>query len=307
MLVYLKLLFTAFFWGGTFIAGKAVAGNVGPFSTAFLRFVAASFFLLIILRNVEGKFPRISKKKILPLILLGLTGIFSYNVFFFKGLKLIDAGRASIIIANNPVVISLLSACLFKEKLNLIKVVGIITSVTGAMIVISKGNPAQFFTAPPGWGELYIFCCVLSWAAFSLIGKSIMNDMSPLTSISYASVIGAAALFLPACLEGLPRDIFHYTPTDWLNLFYLGFFGTVLGFVWYYQGIKTLGPMKASLFINFVPISAIILAFFILGEPITRSLFIGAVFVSCGVYLTNRKFGTSPSAKPVLRSAEMKF
>ncbi len=287
MLIYLKLLSTAFFWGGTFIAGKIIAENVGPFSAAFLRFMVASTFLLVMTWKFEGRFPKIKRGQIIPLLLLGMTGIFSYNVFFFKGLKLIDAGRASLIIANNPIFITLLSAYFFKEKLNRIKIAGIIISVTGAIIVISRGNVAEVLHGNLGWGEFYIFCCVLSWVTFSLIGKTIMSDFSPLASISYASVVGVTALFLPAYAEGLTQDIARYSVADWFCLFYMGFFGTVLGFVWYYEGIKTLGPMKASLFINFVPISAIILAFFILGEPITPSLFVGAIFVSSGVYLTN--------------------
>jgi len=63
----------------------------------------------------------------------------------------------------------------------------------------------------------------------------------------------------------------------------------VVGFVWYYEGIKQIGPTKASLFINFVPVSAVILAFMILDEPITLSLFIGTILVCAGVYLTNKK------------------
>jgi drug/metabolite transporter (DMT)-like permease len=66
----------------------------------------------------------------------------------------------------------------------------------------------------------------------------------------------------------------------------LGLFGTVLGFVWYYQGIQRIGPVRAGLFINFVPVFALLLAFFILKEPVTPSLLIGAVLVSSGVYLT---------------------
>ena len=66
-------------------------------------------------------------------------------------------------------------------------------------------------------------------------------------------------------------------------------FGTVLGFVWYYEGIKVLGPTRAGQFINFVPICAIVLAFFILGEPLTWSLLVGAAFVISGVSLTNMR------------------
>lgn len=139
-----------------------------------------------------------------------------------------------------------------------------------------------------GWGELYILGCVASWVSFSLIGKAVMGALTPLASICYASLIGTAALLPAAWLEGIAEALPGYTLADWLSIGYLGFFGTVLGFVWYYQGIQRIGPTKAGLFINFVPISAILLAFFLLSEPITASLLVGALLVTTGVYMTNR-------------------
>jgi drug/metabolite transporter (DMT)-like permease len=97
-------------------------------------------------------------------------------------------------------------------------------------------------------------------------------------------------LSIPAYLEGIVQDFFHYTAIEWFGIFYLGFFGTVLGFVWYYEGIRAIGATKASQFINFVPISAVLLAFFLLAEPITSSLVIGTVMVCAGVYLTNATY-----------------
>jgi len=277
-----------------------VAKDVGPFAASFLRFAIASVFLLFIIWRVDGKLPVIKRAQIIPVILLGMTGVFAYNVLFFKGLKIIEAGRASLIIANNPIFITLFASYFFKEKLNPIKVTGIIISVIGAIIVISRGNPIELLNGNVGWGEFYIFCCVLTWVAYTLIGKAIMTDLSPLVSVSYSSAVGAVALFIPAYFEGMMRDLIHYSTADWFGIFYLGFFGTVLGFVWYYQGIKIIGPMKASQFINFVPISAVLLAFFMLGESITLSLLVGTIFVVSGVYLTNtvslahRKTNSSP-------------
>jgi drug/metabolite transporter (DMT)-like permease len=175
-----------------------------------------------------------------------------------------------------------------KEKINLVKGLGIAISVCGAIIVISKGDINEIFNGGLGLGELYIFCCVLSWTAYSLIGKAVMNDLSPLVSVSYSATVGAVALAVPAFFEGLARNIASQSAVDWLCISYLGVFGTVIGFVWYYQGVERIGPTKAGLFINFVPISAILCAFFILREPITLSLAIGAVLVVSGVYLTNR-------------------
>jgi len=288
MIIYIKLFLTAAFWGGTFIAGKVLAQNVGPFSASFLRFLTASFFLILITWKIEGRFPAIRKKQIFSVIFLGLTGVFAYNVFFFKGLRLIDAGRASIIIANNPIFITLLSMLIFRERLTLLKFAGVLISVTGAVIVISRGDINGIINGGLGLGEFFIFCCVASWVCYSLIGKAVMTDLSPLASVTYSAIIGTACLFIPAIFEGMLNDMRHYMVSEWISIFYLGFFGTVLGFVWYYEGIKKIGPTRASLFINFVPITAIILAFLILKEPITLSLFIGTIFVCSGVYLTNR-------------------
>jgi drug/metabolite transporter (DMT)-like permease len=292
MVVYIKLLLTALLWGGTFIAGRVVAVDVGPFSAAFFRFFIASIFLVLFTYRIEGKLPMPGKRQMIPVFLLGMTGVFSYNVFFFKGLKLINAGRAAIIIAGNPIFITLFSAYFFKEKLSLIKGVGIIISVVGAVIVISKGSLNEIVNGGIGRGEIFIFFCVLSWVAYSLIGKAVMSDLSPMVSVTYSSVIGTILLFFPAVFEGMLKDYSSYPNMAWLSIFYLGFFGTVIGFVWYYEGIKKIGAMRASLFINFVPICAVVLAFFILDEPITLSLFIGTVLVCSGVYLTNKRFAS---------------
>ena len=116
MKIYIKLLFTTLFWGGAFVAGKVVSQNVGPFSIAFQRFAIASILLILLTWKIEGKLPALKKFQIMPVILLGMTGIFTYNVLFFKGLKIIEASRASLIIATCPVFITIFSAVFLKEK-----------------------------------------------------------------------------------------------------------------------------------------------------------------------------------------------
>lgn len=286
-MVRFKLILTAIFWGGTFIAGRIVAREMEPFTAAFLRFAIASIFLLGITWKIEGKFPGISWQSFILLTLLGLSGIASYNFFFFSGLKTIPAGRAAVIIANNPILISILSVIIFKEKITLIRVAGIFCSVSGAVIAISRGN-LQDLSGQLGIGEFYIFMCVLSWVTYSLLGKTVMGKVSPLISVTYSSLIGTILLIIPSVREGLAEKIFLFSGESWLGVIYLGFFGTVLGFLWYYQGIKSIGPMKASIFINFVPISALFLSYILLREPLNITLFFGTAMVVGGVYLTNK-------------------
>ncbi|MEJ2100704.1 MAG: DMT family transporter [Desulfobacterales bacterium] len=129
------------------------------------------------------------------------------------------------------------------------QIAGILISVTGAIVAISRGNFGEFLQGNIGWGEFYIFLCVASWVVFSLLGKAVMSGLSPLASVTYSSLTGTILLFMPALREGLTNCI-NYSMSDWWNIFYLGFFGTVLGFVWFYEGINQIGPTKAGLFIN---------------------------------------------------------
>jgi drug/metabolite transporter (DMT)-like permease len=160
--------------------------------------------------------------------------------------------------------------------------------VLDAAVVISQGDLRRILTGGVGLGELCILGCVLCWAAYSLIGKAVMRRLSPLVSVSYSSAIGAFALAVPAATEGLAKDVGRASLADWGSIAYLAVFGTVLGFVWFYEGVRLIGATRAGLFINFVSISAVILATAILGGPITWSLAIGAALVLLGIYLTNR-------------------
>jgi len=297
MNIYVKLVLTAVFWGGTFIAGRHVSQHVGPFTIAFLRFAMASALLLALTARKEGRLPRLHRAQIVPVVLLGMTGIFAYNVMFFKGLKLIEAGRAALIIATCPAFIAAASALLLKERLGRTALAGIPLSVLGAAVVISRGDPREIAAGGVGWGELFILSCVASWVAYSLIGKAVMQKLSPLASVSYSAAVGAAALAVPAALlEGLGPNLGPASLLDWAAIAYLAVFGTVLGFVWFYEGVKLIGPTRAGLFINIVPISAVVLAFLILGEPITWSLAAGTILVLSGVYLTNKKSVASARA-----------
>ncbi|HKI51463.1 MAG TPA: DMT family transporter [Geothermobacteraceae bacterium] len=285
---YLKLYGTAFFWGGTFIAGRLLAGQVAPLNAALLRFaIAASLLFLLTLRR-EGRLPRLSPRQLLSVLLLGLTGIFAYNLFFFHGLQSIQAGRAALIIALNPVVITLCAALCFGETLSVTRVSGVILSLLGAAIVISRGNPGLILAGGIGQGEWLILGCVASWSLYSLLGKTTMHGMTPLAAVTCSSIAGAGLLLVPALFSGRLFEIVSIPASGWLSIGYLGVFGTVVGFLWYFEGIQRIGASRAAIFINFVPINGVLLALLILHEPLTLALLFGGILVVTGSWLTNR-------------------
>lgn len=287
-LLYVKLVMTAVFWGGTFVAGRIVAREAAPFSAAFLRFLVASLILAPFVFQRFRSIPPLNARQALAVTILGMTGVFAYNALFFSGLKLIAANRASLLIATNPAFIALGAALIYRERLRPLNALGILISIGGAVVVISRGDPFLALSSF-GRGELLILGCVLSWVIYSLVGKSVMSDLSPLVAVTYACVLGTALLLAPALLEGLTTAALHYSGRTWTGIFYLGLFGSALGFIWYYEGIQAIGPTRAGVFINLVPLSSILLAHLVLDEPIQCSLAVGACLIIAGVTLTNRR------------------
>ena len=286
-------------WGGTFTSAKLLGNQLDPSVSAFLRFLIASTVLLAMLYYKERRFPRISKKQFLPLLGMGITGIALYNLLFFYGLVHAEASRGSMITATNPMLTAVGAALLFKERFTLIRILGFVLCLIGASLIISRGDLSRLFSDGVGLGELAFIGCAFSWAAYTLIGRfmSSQNDsskngasqLSSLAVIAYASTIGMIILFFIA----LNKDLFEAVRTlSWgasINLLYLAILATVIGFVWFQEGIKVLGAAKAAVFIYFMPVSAVFWAYLILDEKLTMILAIGAALIILGIYLVNKK------------------
>jgi len=283
--IYLKLVLTMIFWGGTFVAGRQLAGQMGPFAAAFIRFTIATACLLAFVRAREGGLPRLDRRSLLGVLLLGATGVFAYNAFFFTGLASVPAGRAAVIIAANPIGIALGAALFFGEGVTGRQALGIALSVAGAAEVIGHGAPLSLFASGLTPGDAAILGCVVSWSAYSLLGKAVMSRVSPLGAVTWSSLAGTLLLLPPALVEGLAPAAYPWSA--WMAAAYLGVFGTVLGFTWFYEGILAVGPSRAGVFINLVPVSAVIMAWFVLDEPVDLSLLAGGGLVLAGVWLTN--------------------
>jgi drug/metabolite transporter (DMT)-like permease len=285
---YVRLVMATMLWGGTFVAGRLLAGHVDPPLAAWLRFLLASLTLLIWLRVDHGHLPRINARQAVAVSLLGLSGIFAYNLLFFEGLETVEAGRAALIVALNPIVITLASAAWFGERLSLRQAMGALLSLGGALTVIARGDLVALLQQGVGRGELLLLGCVLSWVVYTLIGKRLLRRLPPLVAVTYASVAGCLLLGL-FLLTDEHDTVALAEPVHWLSIGYLAFFGTVLGFVWYYQGVHAVGAARAAQFINLVPVSGVLLGVLLLNEPLTWSLLVGGLLVVSGLVLTNRR------------------
>lgn len=281
--VYLKLVMTAMFWGGTFIATRIASQTFGPFTGAGYRYLIAVVFLLPLALKQNRQMFKVQPRHLPVLLLLGFSGIFAYNYFFFKGLKTIPASRGALLAALNPTIVMILSSIVYKERITLRKLIGILISLTGVVIVISRGNVMALLSGIE-MGDLFMLGCPLTWAIYTLAARPALKYTTPLQATAWASLSGMLMLLMFAGFETYPVEV----PVKvWGALIYLGVIGTVVAFVWYYDGIRKIGPTRASIFNNLVPVFAVLFSVVILKEKVSWYTWIGGAMVIGGVLFVN--------------------
>ena len=288
-LIFVKLALMALFWASAFVIGRRVMETLDPFTAAAARFVFSSVFLAGAVAVLRLGIPKLSRRQILGVCILGLSGVFAYNALFFQGLKTITAAKAALILAVNPVVIALAAALLFREKIAVPQALGIAASLAGVVVVIADGNPLALLSDGIGPGETAMFGAMAAWALYSLLGKRLLAGIAPLAAVWMANGFGAAALILAAAAVETPAVLLQISLPVWAALLFLGVAASGVANTWYYQGIAQVGAARAANFINLVPVFAAVLGWIFLGETLSMPQLFGGALVLAGVTLVNRR------------------
>ena len=285
-MLYLKLVLMAVFWSGVFPAVNIVLQGMGIFTSVFLRFACAALVLLALLLLRDRKLPRLSPRESVLVVGLGLLGITLYNTLFTAGLAMVEASRAALIVPSNPAFTALFAALILRERLGRTRAAGVALCVLGALWVLCRGDPLSFARLDFGLGELLLVACVFMWSAYTLLGRVALSTLSPLALTALVMAAGAVPLAVPVALEHAPLAQAGWQA--WTAFGYLVVFGTVIPFLWFYEGVKALGAARAAQFINLVPPLALAESVLILGEPLSSALLVGAGLVVAGLYLINK-------------------
>jgi drug/metabolite transporter (DMT)-like permease len=285
---YARLVAVPAIWGGTFVAGKIVVASLTPLMGSFARYVVACVALLVAAFVLEGGLPRLTAKQWAATFVLGLFGVFCYNLFFMGALARLPASRAALIIALNPAITIAISAFVLNERLSLRRWMGVLVALLGVGIVVSKGEITSFSSGGVGMGELFMFAAVTSWALYTIIGRKVLGGLSPLAATNYAALWGTLMLGLVAAPS---FDTLHPTQFDGrmiASLAYLGVLGTAVAFVWYYMSVKKVGASTTSIFNNLVPVFGVAISVFVLGEELLVSMLVGGAVTIVGVLMVSR-------------------
>lgn len=284
---YIALTATVLFWGFSFILTKIALTGFRPFTLIFLRFLIASLlFLLIFLRN---GFPKFSFSVHFSIFIIALFQPWLYFIFETYGLQYTSASKTSLIIATIPICVLFLSIFILKEIPRLFHLLGIIASIVGVVFLV-LGDPAfKWRMDSVVLGDSLILGAVITGAFYTVLVRRLGMEHS-VTGLTGMQIFWGTLLFTP-------EFIWEFGMTNWaeirpgpvLSVLGLAVFATIGAFLCFNYALSQIEAVKASIFVNGIPLVTAVGAWFILDETLTSSQMIGGLIILSGVYLANSK------------------
>lgn len=222
------------------------------------------------------------------------VGVLGNHLGVLFGLRYIGAAEAGIIIGASPAITAFLSSLLLRDVPFRAVWFGCVVSFAGVALVSSGGTQGMSGDNPILGGTLIVLALV-SWALYSIGGRQTMERFTPLT-INWTTLFISVLMQIPFLWTDqllLETGVESVPLSGWLALLYLIVFATALGQQAWLYGVHGVGPARAGIFINLIPVSALLLSVFILKEPIGWKEIVGIVLILVGVWLVNRQ-----TAKP---------
>jgi drug/metabolite transporter (DMT)-like permease len=288
-LAYAMLASSVVFWGGSSVVGKFVGRDLPPFTIGGIRIALASAILFFYLKRQKGF--SLPQRRDWPMLLaLGILGIFGCNALFHLALQYTTATNTALIAAGSPLFITLFSAILLREKISRLQATGIIISLIGVVVVITKGSWSVLINLDFNIGDVIMIGNPIFWGLYTVFTKKLVDRYSPLVLGTYANLV-AVIFFVPFSIFELAnlQSGIHVTTVDLGALAYLGLMGSSIGVIWWNKGIEKVGASRAGVFMNGAPVSSMLLSALLLGEKIGLPQILGSAMVFTGVYLNSRR------------------
>ena len=286
------MLVTSLLWGGNFVVAKTLVAHASPMTLTLVRWLIA---VIVLLPLVWWKEKRLvpAKAALVPLCLMGITGVALFNIFQFLALERTTSTNAGLISTMNTMSIALFSFAFLKEKINGLQLLAMVLSLIGVFLVLSKGDWQLLWHFQLNTGDLWMVAAVCVWGLYSVCSKWAMQTTSPLMATLYAGLFGVLIL-VPFTIKDFTFS--EIDSTFILSLLYTGVISTVVCMVFWNIGVQQLGATTSGIFLNFNPIFTALLAFLFIGEQLSWLQGIGGIIVILGCYLFTHFKTKTPQA-----------
>ena len=283
-------MLAALFWSGNFIVGKfAYLFEVPPLTLNFLRWASVWFILLpFTYKNIYNNLHNI-KKNWLVISFMGLITISTFNSVVYFALNYTQVINAVLVLAAIPAVTIFFSFLLKVEKTNIFQLTGLFLSIIGIGAIISNADIQKITSLSFNKGDLWMLVCVFTWAIYSTLLKKNKFEFSQFSLIQLMVSVGIIFLIPQFFYEKSIGLEVNFNKPFFLILFYVVVFPAIAAYYCWQKGIEIIGPNRATMFIQLMPLFSAILAIIIFREKFELYHFAGALFIVTGIYLSNKK------------------
>ena len=255
-----------------------------------MRFLVVCIALFIILILIPKKFSKLQKKDILPIFILGFFGVIVYHLGLNYGEQYISASAASLIIATIPIYVVILAAIFLKEKIKIVKLLGIIIALLGVIIISIWGKKNISLEIEYMFAAFTVLVAAIMGALYTIAGKKLLERYNGLSLTVYAMLLGSVGLIPFVIISPtLVTEVTAMSTTAWFAILFLGIFSTVVGYVIWYVALEMKTASGVSVYLYAIPVLSTIISYFFLGDEITYFFILGVIFVIFGLILVNMK------------------
>ncbi len=279
---YLLLILTMLMWSGNGIAGRLAVGEVSPMVIVTMRWLLVSIILFVFAHRQIVQDWQVLKHH-LPLVAFG--GVFGFTVFnalFYLAAHHTSGVNMTILQGSLPIFVLLGATLVFRGSTTRLQWFGILLTLTGVAAVASQGSLETLLTFSFNIGDVWLVLACLIYAAFTLS----LRRRPKVSGIGFFSAMAIAAFLssLPFLgWEGVSGDIQWPTLRGWEILAFVTLGPSLLAQLFFLRAVELIGPSRASIFTNLVPIFGPIIAIIVLGENFHRYHALALVLVLGGI------------------------
>src|SRR5919199_4680988 len=294
---YALLALTALMWSGNAVASRMAVDQISPMALTFLRWVAVAGALAVLVRRqISASWPALGPrwKSVLWMGALGFTG---FNALFYAAGHHTTAINIAIFQGSIPVLVLLGALVFHRIPFGPMQGLGVALTLLGVALVATRGELATLRTLSFNVGDVWMLIACLLYAAYTLG----LRNRPPVPSLAFFTVMTgvAAATSLPLFIAEILRGESRWpTPEGLAILPYVAFFPSLLAQLFYMRGVELIGPGRAGLFVNLVPVFGPLLSVLVLGEPFAAHHALGLALVLGGIFTAERAARPARPARP---------
>ncbi|MFE3869115.1 DMT family transporter [Flavobacterium sp. LS2P90] len=281
-------LLATLLWSVNMVIASGIKGHIPPIGLAFWRWTIACIVLALFATKSTIENFKIVKKHIRYLMLTALLGITIFNTLIYFAGKTTTAVNLSLIAISIPLFIVVLSRIIFKEKVSNIKIIGIVTIITGVLVLITKGSLAALLHINFTIGDLLMLVTCFFFAYYTILVRQKPAELTPKVFLFTVFVIGTIFLFPFYLWEHIFYKKLLFDTKTVLITSYVGIFASLVSYYLWNEAIRLIGTSKTALIYYLIPVFSGILAYFFLGQAIVITQIVSMGIIITGLLITNR-------------------